>query len=145
MGADVGVAHVRHVADPQALHALLTSPSGAVAKDLYRRGIKVQAKAKLNLQRSPRRIDTGTLRSSIQVQLLTIGGQPVVRVGTNLFYAIYVHDGTGIYGPKGVPIRPKTAKILAWRSRTGKKIFAHQVKGMKPNPFLRDAVSAAKD
>lgn len=138
-------ARVRHVADSRALHVLLTSPDGAVAKDLFRRGVKVQNKAKKNLQRDPRRVNTGNLRSRIHVQLITIGGVPVVRVGTNVFYAVFVHDGTGIYGPKGVPIRPRVAKVLSWKTRGGRRVFARQVKGMKPNPFLKNAVSAARD
>lgn len=125
--------------------ALLSSTNGAVAKDLFRRGKKVEAKAKRNLERAPRRIDTGHLRSSIHTELLTLNGVPAVRVGTKVFYAVYVHEGTGIYGPRGTPIRPVTAKFLSWKKKGGQRIFARQVKGMKPNPFLRDALDAAKD
>jgi HK97 gp10 family phage protein len=138
-------ARVTHHVDKRALQMILSSPNGAVAKDLFRRGKKVEAKAKKNLNESPRRIDTGTLRSSINTQLLSLGGKPVVQVGTNLFYAIYVHEGTGIYGPKGRPITPKTAKMLSWKNRKGARIFAKSVKGMKPNPFLKNALMAAKD
>lgn len=138
-------ARVHHHVNSSELKILLASPSGAVAKDLLRRGKKVESKAKQNLSRNPRRIDTGTLRSSIKTELLSLGGKPVVRVGTNLFYAIYVHDGTGIYGPKGTPIKPKQAKMLSWKAKTGKRVYAKQVKGMRPNPFLTDAVDAAKD
>lgn len=144
MGVDVP-ATVRHIHNKQALTALLTSPNGAVAKDLFRRGKKVEAKAKLNLQRPPKRVNTGLLRSSISTQLLTLGGKPVVRVGTNVYYAIYVHDGTGIYGPKGRYIRPVNAKFLSWTTKGGKRVFALKVRGMRPNPFLKDAVMAAKD
>lgn len=124
---------------------MLTSPDGAIAKDLFRRGKKVEARAKLNLQRPPQRVDTGTLRSSISTQLLTIGGKPAVRVGTNVYYALYVHDGTGIYGPKGTYITPISAKYLSWKLKNGKRVFALRVRGMEPNPFLKDAVMAAKD
>lgn len=141
----MGTARVRVVHHSIELQQLLTSSAGAIAKDLFRRGVKVQNQAKKNLERSPRRIDTGTLRSDIHVELLSMGGKPVVRVGFNVFYGIYVHDGTGIYGPKGVPIRPKTAKFLSWKSKKGNRVFARQVLGMRPNPFLKDAVSAAKD
>lgn len=128
------------------LQAYLTSQHGPVAKDLFRRGKKVEAKAKRNLtNRAPQRVDTGLLRSSINTQLLTIGGKPAVRVGTNVFYAIYVHEGTGIYGPKGVPIRPQRAKMLSWKTKGGKRVYARQVKGMRPNRFLADAMDAAKD
>lgn len=141
----MGAVKVRLIQHPEQLAALLSSPTGPVAKDLYRRGLKVQRKAKLNLQRNPMRVDTGRLRSSIQVQLVMVGGKPVVRVGTNVFYALYVHDGTGIYGPRGVPITPHTAKMLSWKAKSGKRVYAKSVKGMRPNPFLKDAVMAAKD
>lgn len=124
---------------------MLQSRDGAVAKDLFRRGKKVEAKAKKNLQRPPKRVDTGHLRSSIHTTLLTVGGLPAVQVGTTVFYAIYVHEGTGIYGPRGQPIRPINAKFLSWKSKKGQRIFARQVLGMRPNPFLRDAMDAAKD
>lgn len=127
------------------MQAILSSPQGGVAKDLFRRGKKVEARAKKNLENDPRRVDTGALRSNINTQLLSVGGKPAVRVGTNLYYAIFVHDGTGIYGPKGTPIVPKTKKVLAWKGKSGNKIFAYSVVGMKPNPFLKNAVMAAKD
>lgn len=136
-------AKVTHKVDVTALNAILASPSGAVAKDLFRRGKKVEAAAKRNLERDPRRINNGTLRSSINTRLITVGGQLAVQVGTNLYYAIYVHNGTGIYGPKGTVIRPLTAKALRWRGKGG-YVFATYVKGMKPNPFLKDALIAAK-
>ena len=71
----------------------------------------------------------------------------------------------GIYGPTGQPIRPKTAKVLAWptrgitsvrassipgrgpvvsRSQTATGMaFARSVKGVPPNPFLLKALPAA--
>jgi hypothetical protein len=138
------VAKIVHHVDQQQLAVLLRSPSGAVAKDLFRRGKNVEKQAKINLERTPRRIDTGTLRSSIHTTLVVVGGQTIVQVGTTLFYARYVHDGTGIYGPRGTVIRPTTAKALRWRVKGGTYRFAKYVKGMRPNRFLRDAVVAAK-
>jgi len=52
------------------------------------------------------------------------------------FYAQYLEFGTGIYGPKGEVIRPKTAKVLSWESG-GKRHYASYVKGMTPAPFIR--------
>ena len=138
-------ARVRHVPNRRDVAVLLTSPNGGVAKDLFRRGKKVEAKAKRNLQRDPRRIDTGHLRSDVHTELLTVGGKPAVRVGFNAFYGVFVHDGTGVYGPKGTPITPKQAKRLSWKNKAGKRVYALSVKGMRPNPFLKDAVIAAKD
>jgi hypothetical protein len=141
----MGTAKVRIVRDSQALAVLLSSPSGGVAKDMYRRGVNVQNRAKRNLERQPRRIDTGNLRSDIHVQLLSLGGKPAIRVGFNLFYGVFVHDGTGIYGPKGTPITPRVSTYLRWKPKGGGWMYAKSVKGMRPNPFLADAVVAAKD
>ena len=133
-----------HKLDHKQITAILASPSGAVAKDLFRRGKKVEGQAKKNLQRPPKRINTGYLRSSIHTELVSLGGKPAVRIGTNVYYAIFVHEGTGIYGPKGKMIEPQTAKYLSWKTKGGKRVFALKVKGMRPNPFLKDAISAAK-
>ena len=133
------------VTDQSGLAAILTSPQGGIYKDIFRRCVKVQNQAKKNLERNPRRVDTGTLRSDIHVQMLQVGTKPVGRVGFNVFYGLYVHDGTGIYGPKGMLIRPRVAKVLRWKSKKGTVMYALSVKGMRPNPFLKDAVSAAKD
>jgi hypothetical protein len=80
------------------------------------------------------------------------------RVGTNVKYALYVHEGTGIYAGKG-PIRPKSARMLAWPVKnnsggggvrrykagaTAQYAFAKQVKGVRGRPFLRNALEAAK-
>jgi hypothetical protein len=138
------VTKISHHINQAELRAILTSPSGAVAKDLFRRGKKVEAAAKRNLEDDPRRINTGALRSSIHTTVITVGGAIAVQIGSNLFYAIYVHDGTGIYGPKGTVIRPKSAKALRWKSPKGKFMFAKYVRGMKPNHFLTKALPAAK-
>lgn len=141
----MGTAKVRVIHHAQELAILLSSPSGGVAKDLFRRGVNVQNRAKKNLERNPRRIDTGNLRSDIHVQLLSLGGKPAVRVGFNLFYGVFVHDGTGIYGPKGTPITPRVSTYLRWKTKKGGWMYAKSVKGMRPNPFLKDAVVAARD
>lgn len=141
----MGQGRVTVVSDRGALQAILVSPTGGVYKDLFRRATKVQNQAKRNLERAPRRVDTGRLRSDIHVQMLLVAGKPVARVGFSVFYGVFVHNGTGIYGPKGTPIRPKQAKMLRWKNKKGGVIWAKEVKGMKPNPFLTDALSAAKD
>lgn len=127
----------------------------AQARDLLRRGLKVQARARVLLSGGaghPKRIDTGDLRSSIQVQLRALAGAPVVRIGSGKKHAAWVHDGTGIFGPRGRPITPKSAKVLvfpaAYGAKAGKnrgKVFTRSVKGMPGNPYLRDALPAARD
>lgn len=138
-----------HKLDTSEIHALLTSPTGPVAKDMIRRGLKVESAAKRRLGSNPRRVDTGRLRASITTQLISYNGRPAVRVGTNVKYARYVHDGTGIFGPYSEVIRPKTKKALSWVTKgkgrkKGNRVFAKYVIGMRPNPFLKDALKAAR-
>lgn len=116
-------------------------------RDMLRRGLLVETQAKRNLSGigGPKRIDTGRLRASIATVAVTRNGEPAVLVGTNVKYARWVHDGTGIYGPRGVPIRPRTKKFLRFKPRGARRyIYARSVKGMKPNRFLTNALSAAR-
>lgn len=55
----------------------------------------VEGEAALELENNPRRVDTGRLRGSITHQLGDEGSDtPFVAVGTNVEYALYVHEGT---------------------------------------------------
>ena len=52
------------------------------------------------------------------------------------------HDGTGIYGPRRAPIRPKNARMLAWRNPRGWGwVFAKKVKGSPPRKYLSKAAA----
>jgi hypothetical protein len=51
-------------------------------------------------------------------------------------YGLYVHEGTGIYGPKRRPIFPTTKKALWW---PGAKHPVKFVSGMRARPFLKKA------
>jgi phage gpG-like protein len=125
--------------DGNALFAMLRGPSGAVAQDIRRRGNRVLAAARRNAP-----VDTGSLRGSLNLRMTTEDGSPAAVIGTNIRHAMWVHEGTGIYGPRGTMIRPTHARFLAWRSRsTGQWIFARQVRGMRGRPFLADAINAA--
>lgn len=148
---------VTHKLDLSVVQYMFYSPQGALAKDMMKRGERVVRRAKRNLAggggTGPRRIDTGNLQRSIKAKLELHPGGQGVRVGTNARHARYVHDGTGIYGPKRQVIRPKRAKALVFRSKTyGQKsgsfrgfVVVKSVKGMKPNPFLREALPAFKN
>lgn len=136
-----------HQLDLGAVRKLLTSPQGGVVKDLLRRGLLVETQAKRNLGGigGPKRIDTGRLRASIATIVVTRGGDPTVLVGTNVKYALFVHDGTGLYGPRHAPIRPRRGKYLRFKPRGSRKwVYAKQVKGMRPNRFLANALPAAR-
>ena len=144
---------VNHVVNKKQLQFILSSPNGPTAKDLLKRGARVESRAKRNLAGTsgrPRRINTGLLRASVSTTLVVRPDGLAVRVGSGLYYARYVHDGTGLYGPKHVVIRPKFGKVLVFPSKThgakkGKfagKVVVRFVRGMKPNPFLKDALPA---
>jgi hypothetical protein len=146
---------ITHKLDLGALHALLTSQQGGVARDMLRRGLHVETAAKKNLQTEPRRVDTGRLRASINTQMITVDGAPAVVVGTDVNYAIYVHEGTGLYGPHAKMIVPVNKKVLRWKTRgagmaarrkagTGGWTFSQKSSGMKANPFLKNALPAAR-
>lgn len=133
-----------------AIDALLRSPRGPVAGDLLRRGRAVESRAKVLCP-----VDRGRLRSSITHELVSTGRDLVVRIGTNVEYARDVHDGTGVYGPKGTPIRPRSGKVLAFpnrgggKTRTGRKaagptVFVTEVRGSPGRPFLARALPAAR-
>ncbi len=147
---------VTHKFNEAQFQFIMKSPAGAVAKDLIKRGKRVESRAKRNLAGvggKPKRIDTGHLRASIATNLIVRPEGLAVRVGTNVLYARYVHDGTGLYGPKHTVIRPKFGKVLVFSSKLygakkGKwagKVVVRYVRGMKPNPFLHDALPAFHD
>lgn len=73
------------------LRDLLDSPEGATGRYLVRTSLQVVNKA-----RSLCPVDTGNLRGSIAYEVTRngIGGKLGARVGTNVPYAIYVHEGT---------------------------------------------------
>ena len=83
-------------------------------------------------------VDTGRLRSSIHAEVDELAVLGVgVKVGSNVSYAIYVHEGTGPH-----IIRPRHRRFLRFPGRTGGMVFARQVHhpGYRGNPFLRDAM-----
>jgi hypothetical protein len=140
---------VTHKLNHVEIERILTSPSGPVAKALLVRGYRVQAQARKNLgggASGPKRIDTGKLRASISVQLKKKSSRTLtVRIGTNVEYAIWVHDGTGLYGPLHHLITPKTKRYLRFKPHNASQfVYAKSVKGMRPNPFLLNALHAAQ-
>lgn len=124
----------------QAIDDLLRGDNGAAAAEVDRRGTLVLNGAK---RRCP--VDSGRLRSSLTKESFVEAGTPVCRVGTNLKYATYVHEGTGIYGPKHTPIVPRNGRFLVFTPRgSSVTVFARQVRGVPPRPFLREALEDAR-
>lgn len=116
---------------------MLRAPRGIVGLDMRRRGRKVQRVARRNVHSR-----TGRLAASIEVGSVTYQGAPGVEVGTSLYYARWVHDGTGIYGPAGQPIRPVRSPYLKF-PLNGRTVYARTVRGQRANPYLRNALHAA--
>lgn len=115
-----------------ALEAFLRSPQGPVFKEVasYTRRVHNRARQEVG-------VDSGRLRSSLSHTMNVDGNRVVGRVGSVVAYARFHHDGTGIYGPTGRPIRPKNSSHLVFHPKGSKVlVFATQVKGSKPNPFL---------
>lgn len=132
----------------------LFSPTGPVVQEVARVARRVENQAKRNAP-----VDEGTLRASIFTEIDIARPRVTARVGSKLKYALYVHEGTGIYGPRGAVIRPRTASVLVFepgrligplprgrrespRGRRGGPIFAKFVRGIPKNPFLVEALIA---
>lgn len=139
----------RHSVNYGAINVMFRNPSGGLAKDMLRRGLKVETQAKRNLAGAtgrPKRIDTGQTRASVNTRLVTYRSLPAARVGSPLRRAVWIHGGTGIYGPRRHPIRPTQAKRLRFKPKgSARVVYAREVSGMKANPFLKDALPAAAD
>jgi hypothetical protein len=125
--------------DDAEIERLLRSPEGPVAKDLLRRGAKVESAA---IRLCPR--DTGRLAGSIDHELDRDERGLVVRVGSNIEYSRHVEEGTGLYGPFKQRIVPTTKQALAF-TVGGRRVVVASIAGARAQPFLRPALKAAED
>jgi hypothetical protein len=120
-----GIAVSEWVWNEAALHELLASPEGPVARDLLRRAVQVEAAAKIRASNAPHGyfhgtfypsnpgsgpgVRTGRLRSSITH---TIGVDALglhAKIGTNVRYGVYLELGTR-YMPPGYPFLKPSLK-----------------------------------
>lgn len=139
--------------DAGQMRDLLSSPQGPVWADIQMRGNRVLRQAR---RLAP--VDQGTLKQSLTMEMRTVKGLPVAVVGSSLKYALYVHEGTGLYSKKGRKyIRPVRAKVLRWpvknnsgtgnrrysAGRTAGYVYAKKSRGFPGRPFLVDALPAA--
>lgn len=85
-------------------------------------------------------VDQGFLRASITSETEVAAEEIVGRIGSNLEYAPYVHNGTGIYAVAG------DGRKTPWgyTVKAGKHKGFHWTHGQKPNPFLEDAKLAKR-
>ncbi len=107
----------------------------ATAEAINRSLVRYQATAK---QLAP--VDTGQLRGSILIKPASASGNTIQgSVGTGLKHAIFMEQGTGIYGPAKRPIRPKRARMLAWK-KNGQWHFAKEVRGARARRFMQGSL-----
>lgn len=125
---------------------LLRSADGDVYKAVER---VVLATRNLAVSMAP--VDDGPLRASLRTRMQATSREVKGWVYSNLEYALYVHEGTGIYGPRGQPIRPKRGQYLVFEARNarttprgrGNLVFAREVRGQRPQRYLLNALRAA--
>lgn len=119
------------IVNQAAIQALIRDPDGPVV-EIFRSLVRcTEARAKVNVK-----VDTGLLRSSITSSVDVSGSTIKGTVTADALYADFVESGTGIYGPKGTPIKPRRGKYLVFKGAEGDTVFARQVKGSRPAPFM---------
>lgn len=64
-------------------------------------------------------------------------GQAIIFLAHTMRYGGYLETGTGIYGPKKQPVKPKYKKMLRFPVGGGKYIATGAVKGMRPRPIIK--------
>jgi len=79
-------------------------------------------------------VNTGNLRNSITYE---VEGDTGI-IGTNLEYAPYVHEGTGLFAANG-----DGRTDVPWKYQTADGSW-HSTLGQNPQPFLREALEENK-
>lgn len=120
------------------------------------RALQIQKDAKKALKGNGGGIDTGQYRATIQI-LRFLGGLGA-EIGSEDFRSRWLEFGTGIYGPRGQPIRPKRGRFLVFKVKGGstdsegfefadrddrrsagsneRLVFAREVRGRPATPHL---------
>jgi hypothetical protein len=136
------------------LRHLLQGQDGPVVTAVRQVGQRVTNEAR---RRCP--VDHGHLRASIQLTVRVESHRIMCRVGSSLPYALYVHEGTGLFGPNPHVIYPVSARVMVFspgraigpqraghiapaQGRRGGPIFATSTIGQPAHPFLTDALQA---
>ena len=103
----------------------------------------VEALVKSAQQTAP--VRTGALRDSVSASDATAEGGLSAKVTYGAPYASFLHEGTGIYGPRGKPIiiRPKKKKALFWPGAAHPVSVVRQ-KGIRPQGFVLKAIREAR-
>lgn len=93
----------------------------------------VENKAKQNCP-----VDDGILRASITHTIEIKEDALIGKVGSNLEYAPYVHQGTGVYAING------DGREDPWSYQDAQGNW-HKTVGQKPQPFITDAIQEKKN
>lgn len=88
-------------------------------------------------------VDKSILRGSIDHDIKGSVGEMVGIVGTNVKYAKFQEEGTGIYGKRHRMITPINARMLAFKAG-GKMVFARAVRGTEGKFYLKKGLEDVK-
>lgn len=113
------------------LNNLINDLPQKLAKGIDKATLYIEGEAKKNCP-----VDDGVLRASITHYVEIEETRAIGYVGSNLEYAPYVHQGTGIYALEG-----KGRKEVPWTYKDIKGEW-HTTSGLKPVPFLQNAIDA---
>lgn len=120
------------------LRRIRTGRTGPVFAEVERQCRRVQNRAQRNVK-----VDEGHLRNSVDHAVGVFGARVIGRVGTPLIYGLYLHEGTGVHGPRGRPIVPIRRKFLRFEVKSGTAavgrrpvVFAKSVAGVKGDKWL---------
>lgn len=127
----------------------LYAPHGPVVRGVRRWSNQVREFA---IARAPK--VTGDLASSSVVEMNTHPGAVIGVITFRARHAIWVHEGTGIYGPTGRPIRARSGGKLKFPSGRGRLsgsqrlsgrfrggyTYTWSVRGQPGKPFLVSAL-----
>lgn len=124
--------------DPGDIRRFITGPGGPVYQAVQQAAATTRDRAKVELIRAGL-VDKGLLVNSIETQIRVRGDNVVGRIGTDVTYARYVHEGTDS------PIVPRTQRALAFVPRGGARlVVVSQVRGTKETgrytPYLTIAL-----
>lgn len=67
-----------------------------------------------------------------------------IQMSNSAKYAVYLNEGTGVYGPRGKPITPVKAKVLHWE-KGGTHYFAKSVSGVKGQHFVEKSLDSVEE
>lgn len=153
------IIEIRGLAEAQ---ARLRAVSGTRLSLVLQRGLNRVAREVATAAKARAPYRKGDLRRAIFWEPSSDPSMPasavVVPTINGVPYGLFVHEGTGIYGPRGAPIRPVRASVLRFEvpgglrpTKSGKYrrgpsqvVYAPEVRGTPPDPFLLDAFESAR-